>query len=524
MKKYVGITIGPIFETMSFTSTPAGLWYASYFYSCLTKNICRYLKNGFDIYTIPDKEIKADGIGRYHDRIYCSYKSANISDEELAKCLNVIINDAIKDNVKILSSAIEEDEDKTYEELKNFLQVHYVIKDFNDGDKLAKGLADLLDAMELSENVEFNVSANPFKILFRTGKEKHNEHLKKIDDIRLVQNLFDNKDDKIKDLSSIARIASPDYDKSKKKLNKYFAFVKADGDNMGKVIGFDGDDTSLKEQENRIKLFSNLCFTYIDNSIQEINNYGGVTIYGGGDDLLFLAPLIGKNGKTIFDLCGNINTQFNNVFNKDNKDTEYTVSGITKSVLDSATPSLSFGVSINYVKFPLYESNRNASELLGNSKNGSKNNVTVNVHKHSGQSAKFTCNVNSKLFTLFSDLANMFINDEDGKDEMAIRSFIYHIESFKQMFKHYFKSTSEIKENALIDNLFDSDLRDEGKKIKQMIAEIMYEIKNSDPVNLFAKDALNQGGLFDSIEDIKTSILVSMLRVAKFMCEEEKDV
>lgn len=41
-----------------------------------------------------------------------------------------------------------------------------------------------------------------------------------------------------------------------------------------------------------------------------IGDYGGVTIFAGGDDLLFLAPLANQNDKTLFDLFDEIRKEF----------------------------------------------------------------------------------------------------------------------------------------------------------------------------------------------------------------------
>lgn len=510
MKKYVGITIGPIFETMSFTSIPGGLWYASYFYSCLTKNICAHLKTNFDIYTITDKNIEQDGVGRYHDRIYCSLKWDD-SEENIIGLVKKAIDDSIFDNAEVLSKALNKDIEEILPALKNFLQIHYVLKSFSDEDKMATVMADYLDAMELSENVEFDVSQNPFKTLFKANKNNHNEYLKRIDDIFMLKNLTDGNLN-IKDLSSIAKVQYKHVDK---KLNNYIAIVRADGDNMGKIITSDVYNLNLEKQEQRIKIFSNLCFGYIDKSISLVNDYGGVMIYGGGDDLLFLAPVIGRNGKTVFELCKDISDEFKTVFDKENEESKYELDGEKVSIIDSVVPSLSFGVSINYIKFPLYESVNDANNLLfGDSKSGIKNNITCNIHKHSGQSAKFTCNLSSDAYKSFNELVKLFINDSSDSDDKAIRSFIYHIESFKQIFKQYFKTDSLINEKVLIDNLFDSDLRDNGRIIKEIIAELMKGIKATD---------YNDDEEIEKVLDKKAFILVSMLRVAKFMCEEEKD-
>lgn len=42
-KSYIGITIGPIFETMNLVSSPAALWTSSYMFSSVTKKLCEVL-------------------------------------------------------------------------------------------------------------------------------------------------------------------------------------------------------------------------------------------------------------------------------------------------------------------------------------------------------------------------------------------------------------------------------------------------------------------------------------------------
>ena len=42
-KKYIGITIGPIFDMMNLVSTPAALWATSYMFSMISKKTCEKL-------------------------------------------------------------------------------------------------------------------------------------------------------------------------------------------------------------------------------------------------------------------------------------------------------------------------------------------------------------------------------------------------------------------------------------------------------------------------------------------------
>ena len=43
MAKYTGVTMGPIFETINMTGSPAALWVASYMFSLISKTVCETL-------------------------------------------------------------------------------------------------------------------------------------------------------------------------------------------------------------------------------------------------------------------------------------------------------------------------------------------------------------------------------------------------------------------------------------------------------------------------------------------------
>lgn len=96
----------------------------------------------------------------------------------------------------------------------------------------------------------------------------------------------------IRDIQEIAE-GRPEGDMDAKYL-KYYAVVYADADGMGKFL----QELSRKDTcEADTKLFSERCLSYDVKAAEVINDYGGMAIYAGGDDLLFLAPLKSR-GKT----------------------------------------------------------------------------------------------------------------------------------------------------------------------------------------------------------------------------------
>ena len=149
------------------------------------------------------------------------------------------------------------------------------------------------------------------------------------------------------------------------KKHRYYAVIQADGDNIGRHICKEG--LSLKD----ISDFSEKCWRYSQEAAKKVRDFGGVPIYVGGDDLLAIVPVENDKEQNVFWLLQELREEFEGVFGK-----------------GESAPTLSFGVSIQYYKFPLYESLARARELLfGRAKNAAgKNAIALRLQKHSGQS------------------------------------------------------------------------------------------------------------------------------------------
>ena len=135
-------------------------------------------------------------------------------------------------------------------------------------------------------------------------------------------------------------------------------------------------------------------------------------MYVGGDDLLFFAPVAyHKNGtlKTIFDLLADIDRLFASVMTP------------LATAHEVATPTLSYGVSINYYKFPLNEMRDEAYRLLmykakNKAIHPAKNCIEFILRKHSGQ----------KLDKVEKDVERDFImNAQQAKEYGIIDDIIY---------------------------------------------------------------------------------------------------
>ena len=125
--------------------------------------------------------------------------------------------------------------------------------------------------------------------------------------------------------------------------HKYVAVVQLDGDGLGKAI------TELSANDpggEKFKQLSNGLMSFCTEAASTIVDYGGLPIFAGGDDLLFLAPISMPGGSVnnVFSLCQKLDADF-------------------KRHLKGHDVSLSGGISIAYYKYPLSEAVANAGSL-----------------------------------------------------------------------------------------------------------------------------------------------------------------
>jgi len=230
-----------------------------------------------------------------------------------------------------------------------------------------------------------------------------------------------------------------------KPYHKYYAIVHADGDSMGKVV------SSLKNRDD-FQNFSQRLFEYGQESHGHIKAFGGETIFAGGDDLLFFAPVV-SGEKSIFELCDEISQGFDERF----KGTEAT---------------LSFGVSIQYYKFPLYEALENSRNLLfSDAKQGNKNNIAFSVTKHSGQTFKTIIHKEGELYENFKLFSS---NLKGGADiDNFLHSIHHKIESNKPLLKEIASSKGQLQN--FFDNYFNEAVHDEYRDFFEQLVTFIYE-------------------------------------------------
>ncbi len=411
MSKYVGITIGPIYTTISEARKPAGLWFASSIFSEITRMLCNKLHrpdvpesmkvNIISPYYDGKNEDENDGIGKYHDRIIFSVDKWNRYE------MQKIIDDVKDDIAELLPEEYKNDEQKEF--VKKYLNINYMAKDIEGDVNPILELSPYLDAMELMPSVIKDQKNNPFELLL--NNESCNEDIKKSKLFTAIKNEENNQllssKDSNKSIRSIEEIANVKKD-SKDKSNMYFATVAADGDNMGEFL-------KNLISDNEVMAFSKACLEYSKEAASKVGKFGGMTIYAGGDDLLFLAPVIGNDGKLIIELCNELNNLFVGKIKE-----------VVPEQLHEFIPTISSGIAIHYYKYPLYEALERAKKLLKDIKGKGKDGIAVNIEKHSNQSMKWVIK-NNEIDKLLSDLFN------DNITSNKVHSAIYTIENMSHL-------------------------------------------------------------------------------------------
>jgi len=404
---HIALTIGPIYKTLKNAKKPKELFSASYLFSYIMREIIRDFKNRkFVTPYIEDDSIfdENNKVGLFHDRFIFESQDEDFNKLE-------------KETIPKVLKSVAEKLDIEFEDLNSYIQINMLEKGLKADENPILELSPYLDTKELF----YQVPQNSKEII----KDKNN---------------FLTKDKNIED------------DLKKLSHNNYYAIVHADGDKMSEVI----------KDKNNIKSVSKSLFDYCKKSSKLIEEYGGQTIFAGGDDLLFIAPTVSKDKtKSIFELCEEISKDFCNKFEQ--------------------KATLSFGVQVSYVKFPLYEALQSSRELLfGKAKNSKRNNIAFKVTKHSGQSFEsIVYKGNKEVYENFLVFTANIKQTKDGMDNF-LHSIHHKIDTHKTTINLIANSKEKLKN--FFDNYFGHDAHKEYKEFFEQLIEFMYEVFKDDKI------------------------------------------
>jgi CRISPR-associated protein Cmr2 len=405
--KYIALTIGPIYKTLKDAKKPKELFSSSYIFSYIMKKIIKQFKDRkFITPYVGEDAFKEDKVGLFHDRFIFESK-----DGDLTK-----LEDAIDSVISDVADKLDID----FESAKEYLQINYLEKELEKDANPIKVLMPYLDTKELF----FQISQNDdfIKKLRRKKGDRDNfltENKNIIDDLKKLS------------------------------FNEYYCIVHADGDKMSKVI------EDIANLENVSKELFNFCI----NSYKQIQNFGGQTIYAGGDDLLFFAPVVGKDGKNIFELCKSLAEDF-----------ETNIKGAT----------LSLGISIKDVKYPLYEALENSRyQLFVKAKNEDRNNIAFCVTKHRGQSFESIVHKgNEELYKKFLNFIDSSLSKDDK--EKINNNFLHSIHHKIKLYENVLNEIADDKKRLrnFFNNYFNESGHNEYREFFESLVEFIYIAKD----------------------------------------------
>lgn len=455
---YVGVTLGPIYDTIKKARQTREIWGGSYIFSYLCKNIYRALTQMSSITILspqpPLKNLNNSGVGLYPDRLLLKIDNKKTGDEidEILKNTKAALADEIWEELKTLKYYQGKHQKHIYyllrneEHVKTFLFQYFKVykveiapNGFNLKGKNGKSSGTVitinkyLDYAELMPSLA-HLDPDPFYTLLHFinksflikdafgAKNKKGfpslaeiattelryyakEEYDKLVSDQLRQLIEDNWEGDDEDtLSKIFKIEAIANSEKIRSYHKYIAIVHADGDRIGKLIGSLDDDEFVNfsrdlmlfsEESN--EMLAGVRFSHGDDSSW---GYGAAPVYIGGDDMVFFAPVMSEvDGvkKSIFDLIGEIDNKFDDIFN--NKDTNGNFKKYP-SLSEGDRPKMSYGVCISYHKYPLREAFEYSRDLLNEVKSEkfkSRNRLNVALRKHSGQIYKGVFDKNDKL-------------------------------------------------------------------------------------------------------------------------------
>lgn len=470
MKRYTGITIGPVYETMELTNKLDELWLGSYMFSKFSYLLQEELKD-YSIIT-PNMGDKKDsliqecfnnGIGMFDDRIIVEGEIDN---------LDLLKQNACRTLAKDFDGVSGLNQDSAYEVLYQYIQTGIVVKDIEDDKNVVLEFDNDLAKADFNRHIVDNklvVELNKFKRIFSS-----NSH----DNARKIKNIFVKREDYNQYIYDILGGSV----NRREKYNNYYVCLNSDGDRFSKYL------CRISKSED-IQEFSCNCFLYAKEVASLVRNYGGVSVYQGGDDVLCILPLILKEGnKNIFEFLEEYIVLFDKYFNKYNE-----------GLNDDEKITLSAALEVRYYKSPLYEAVVDARNDLHEIKDNGRDGLIINFVKHSGQTNKFVIkNVsvkrkleNNNLNTIF-EKASTYINKGD-ENSLPAKSIKTNIRKYNDLieftlYKDYENNTSLL--SNLLSNIY-SDCNNETKEMFRFIVDIlnisfkdvMDVNKNSDDIN-----------------------------------------
>ena len=496
--KYTAINIGPVLKTLSLARRPRELWIASYLFSCLMECIVLEAEKCGKIIA-PKKWERNDEdgnlpVGLYPDRIYIKPDKSIKADD-------------------ILNPAWDMFSDKAGIECRDYFNIMHTSCDKNSEVEALIELNKRLDLLELCVQTPDSES-DPQEEIMRKIQEGKNSPIYKLatgEDEFPVDTLAEISSAQLKmvvnekvwnEFAGEAKNENGNpysvLQQEAKSFHRYFCVVQADGDNMGKTL------TNKALKDGAINKISTSLLEFGKAATKAIQEYEGMPIYAGGDDLLFLAPVRGKGSASIFELLDKLEACFKVVRDKCME----CLPEFYKDEKDKDLPSLSFGVSICYYKHPLYEALESARHLLfdvAKEVNGKKA-VAWKLEKHSGES--FDACFSRRDEALDAAFKTVIEKTVDGK---TVTQAIHKSKNNWKLLSLCLMDAKNTDKTDRLDAFFKTVLEEtsQNKEYFDAVKDLMVKVFNA------------QNPTDDKTMKQYSETLYSMLRTAKFINGED---
>lgn len=526
MTNYLALTIGPIYQTLRKARNTRELWAASYLFSKLMELLIKELTQKGAVVILPkkieDSSLERYGAGIYNDRLFA--EAGTITENQV----NGIITDAVKKLADLLCPTGETADPDYWQQ---YLRIEWVMKPLEsiEGGNLINGFANLLDTAELSARY-FSASHKPDRMtqfldkiyetklksaltgnalgaykdmikglfpstmdlatyeLFQTDSQKYNELLK---DAKMeAADTTDVEAKKIQAFFQKLETKGNAFESVFSDYHKYFCIVHADGDGIGQTI-------KTLDNKGEFSDFSEKLGKYAVAAAKVINDFGGKPVYIGGDDLLFFAPVCARAGdktQSIFNLIKTLDGMFTGL-------------GLAGS------PTLSFGITFSYHKFPLFEAYDLSYKELGHrakqvvwADGRKKNAVAFRLMKHTGSwfEGLFTKEQLDKLL-----IAETALRDAD-KDLLS--SMVYKLDTLESLLVELDKQNT-LEKNAqwLFKNFFNEPIHERNREQLEWVQKLLI-------------DTYRQQAVVDEKPLDRSANLYAVLRILKFVTDRPQNI
>jgi len=507
--KYIGLTIGPLIKTLEQVKSTRALFCASYLYSYAMGEFLEQLvnkgKRNQIVLPAPDR-IQGMGVGLHPDRMIMMVEASDDFQNLLNIRADVI--DKIYKGIQLIIPHI------TKQYLEQYFQFYCLEGEFSS----LKAVNEALNTLELraafpdkeKDEIRTFLNTKTHNFLLKdagiaSGKfpsliEIATRELRKIDKGAYEEIIEDalkrerEKDEKRKNETDIEKDKSltnelkATFGKAFKPYHKYIATIYVDGDNMGK------HGESLKPEKDGNQKFSEELRDFGIKAKKLIEDYGGKPVYIGGDDLMFFAPIKYDENKNIFSLMEALDNEFKSV---------------------GTTPTLSYGISITYYKYPMNEALELSHNLLEEMakkyySNAGKNAFAFDLVKHSGQSIK--CSLQKgrgkQAYPNFLKMLNTQI-----KNNNFINSITYTLDFHEQTIEYIMtQKASQTHLKNFFDNNFNEKIHDEHRDFINKVAELIIQLYHERNIPMPAN--------IKPIHPLKK--LYAMLRFIHFVTSDEQ--